>query len=862
MPVLVACTAAATTPALDELGDASVALAGLVAAGVVWFAAGRTGRPAGWRMLAVAPLFPVLGAVLAALVDPADPVERVIVRWLPTLPGYLLAIAGLLCLVERRRLRTGRRVAAEIALFLTASIVSVRLLVSGSVRDWHALPLAEQFVLGCAVVVTSATMAAALVVLALAEPARRRMGVVLLVGAVLLTTGRGLGTTAILSGAEAFVAPSRFLVAGGLLLLAFAVTLDPGRTPSPAADAVSARVDVGQLLPMGALLVAVAAAGAVRFGGGHLDVITWVGLLLAVGLAMVHRWFTACQELHLSTRLRRKEAYFRSLVHSGVDAVVILDGDLRVTWTSAALDRVLGPAAAGLEGQILLDAVHAEDRDLLGEALAGPGTHGLVALRLQDADGVWRCMEAGIADLRGDADVHGVVLQCRDMTERQAREHALRSIAYTDPQTGLPNRAGMLQLLADRLACESPGEEGATFLLVELDGLLSAREHTGRDVVGAVVAETGRRLRDTVRAEDVVARMGGGAFAVLASGTGADVDRLAGRILSVVEQPLVTTAGIVDLTATVGLVELDPAHDVEEHLVRADLAVRAARAAGPGTAQRYGAALGEAAARRERLRDDLRTARARGELFLVYQPVVSLSEQRVAGVEAQLRWRHPELGDIPPAEFLPIAEQAGLIGDLQRFALEEAARAAVALPETPEPIRMGVDAPAGYVAAGSLVTDVEEALRRSGLAPERLVLEIGADTVTSAEDRAGLDIATLRLMGVLVTLTDFGGDTSTLTHLTRLPIDIVKLDRGLVSRIDRDHRSKALCKSMVGIGRALGMLVVAEGVDTPAQLAALGDFGCDLAQGFVLARPMPLEQLVALVRDQSGALWPGLTAAR
>lgn len=864
VPAGIACAAAATTPELTGLGDASVALLGVVAAVVVWFAGGRSGRSRGWRLLAVAPLFPVLGALLTTVVDPADPLDRVILRWLPTLPGYALAILGLLCLVDRRQLRTGRRVAVEVALFLTACVVSVRLLVSGAVDDRLEPPLAEHVVLAAAVVVTSATMASALVVLGLVEPARRRMAVVLLAGTVLLTTGRGLGTSAILSDAAALTAASRFLVGGGLLLLALAVTLDPGRAaPAPSGTALSRSVDIGQLLPMGALLVAVAAAGIVRFTGGQLDLVTWVGLLLATLLAVVHRWFSACQEHRLTLRMRRKEAYFRSLVHSGVDAVVILDGALRVTWASGALDRVLGPAAAELMGRPLLDAVHPDDRTVLAEALAaGTGVPALLGLRLRDADGVWRCMEAAIADLRDDPDVGGVVLQCRDMTERQARERSLLSIAYTDPKTALPNRAGMLQLLADRLVPGSPSEERETFLVVELDGLLSARQLAGRDVVGSVVAEVGRRLRDTVRADDVVARLGGGAFAVLAAGDGADVDRLAGRILSVVEQPVMTSVGIVDLTAGVGLVELDPGLDVEELLVRADLAVRAAHAAGPGTAQRYGPVLGEAAARRDRLRDDLRSARARGELFLLFQPVVSLTEQRVAAVEAQLRWRHPELGEIPPAEFLPIAEQAGLLGELQRFALEEAAAAAAALPDTPEPIRVAVDAPAGYVATGALVADVEAALRRSGLAPERLVLEIGADTVASDDDRDGLDVATLRLMGVLVALVDFGGDSSTLTHLTRLPIDVVKLDRGFVSRIDRDRRTRALCESVVGIGRALGMAVVAEGVETAAQLAALSDFGCDLAQGFVLARPMPVEQLVALLRDEAGVLWPGLAVAR
>lgn len=864
VPAVVACTAAAATPALRDLGDLAVVLVGLITSVVVWTAARRPGLSAAWRLLAVAPLFPVLGALLSAVVDATDPLDRVVVRWLPTVPGYLIAIVALLGLAGRSRLRTGRPAAVEVALFLTSCLVSVRLLVGGPVGDWSGMLLAEQVVLGAAVVVTSATMTAALVLLGVVEPARRRMAVVLLVGTALLASGRGLGTSAVLTDAVGFISLSRFLVGGGLLLLALAVLLDPGRPVGDTAPRGFARsVDVGHLLPMGALLVAVAAAGAVRFMGHQLDMITWGGLLLAVLLAVAQRWTSACQEHHLSARLRRSESYFRSLVNSGTDAVVLLDDALRVTWASPALGRALGAAAAALVGQPLLASVHPEDQAALAGALAaGDAAPALLGLRLRDADGVWRCLEAGIADLRDDADVGAVVLQCRDMTERQARERSLQSVAYIDPMTTLPNRAGMLQLLEDRLAAAVDGREPGTLLMVELDGLLEAREHAGRDVVSAVVAEVGRRLRSTVRGEDVVARMGGGAFAVLAEGQGADADRLAGRILSVVEQPILTAAGIIDLTAAVGLVELDEGLSVEDLFVRGDLAVRAARESGPGVAQRYRAALGEAAARRERLREDLRSARAKGELFLMFQPVVSLADHQVAGVEALLRWRHTTLGEVLPAEFVPIAEQSGLIGELQRFALEEATRAAAALPESAAAVRIGVDAPAGYVATGAMIADVESALRRSGLAPERLLLEISDDTVTSSEERDGLDVSTLRLMGVHVALAGFGGDSSMLTHLTKLPIDMVKLDRAFVSRIDRDPKTRALCESIVGIGRALGMTVVAEGVETAAQLAVLSGFGCDFAQGFLLARPMPLEQLVALLSEDAGALWPGLVASR
>jgi diguanylate cyclase (GGDEF)-like protein len=473
-------------------------------------------------------------------------------------------------------------------------------------------------------------------------------------------------------------------------------------------------------------------------------------------------------------------------------------------------------------------------------------------LRLPDEAGEWRYLEAGISDLRDDADVGAVVLHCRDMTERHAREQALQGVAYTDPLTGLPNRAGLMQELGQATA--DPDAAPATLLFVELDGLDATREDAGREVLTAVVAEIARRIRATVRGEDVVARMGGGAFAVLAHGDDPDADRLAARCLSVIEQPIPTSAGIVELTAAVGLVPLEAGLGVEELLARSDLAVRAAQGAGPGTARRYEPALGDAAARRDRLRTDLQGAVARDELFLLFHPIKALDDQRITGVEAELRWRHGALGDIPPEEFLPLAERAGLIGDLERWALEQVATLAVRLPATDDPLRIGFKVPTGYLTSGTLVPDVERVLERSGLAPERLVLQISAPAVISEDERTALDVSSLRLMGVHVALNGFGSGDSALAHLTRLPIDIVKLDRSLITRIDRDPQSRALCESLVGIGRALGLDVVAEGVETPAQLAALEGFGCGFAQGFVIGRPLPLPGLVALLEERRRGL--------
>ncbi|MCW2684566.1 MAG: hypothetical protein JWP33_2479, partial [Blastococcus sp.] len=788
LPVALGCALATAQPvSLRLAGQLAVIGAGLLAAAVLWWAAPRTTRPRAWRLLATAPLLPVLGISITLAVGPVDPAAVAVLRWAPTVPGYVLAIVAVLGLVDRRRLRAGPRVAVEVALFLVACLVVVGLLVVGPAGSWSAFDLTERLVLGSAVLTTSAIMAAGLTLLGVIEAGRRSMAVVLLCGTVFLTLGRGLATSALLSGTPVPAGVARVLVAAGLLLVALAVLIDssPARAADDAEDRWQRRrgVVVESLLPHLALLTAVMAVGAVALAGARPSPATIGGLVLCVVLAAAHRGLTARQEQRLGARLQRSEAYFRSVVQSAGDAVVILDDELRIAWASPALDRALGQAAPALIGRLILDAAHPDDVPALAAALPGAGAvprtepagSGLLTVRLPDAAGEWRYLEAGVSDLRHVHDVGAVVLYCRDMTERHAREQALQRIAYTDPMTGLPNRAGVLQLLEE--AVSAPSDPGATLMLIELDGLTAARENAGRETVRAAMAEVGRRLRATVRGEDTVARLGGGAFAVLAHGDVADVDRLADRILSVVEQPIVTASGLVELTAGIGLVRVDRASGVEAILERADLAVRAAHQAGSGSARRYDDSLGDAAARRDLLRSDLQGASARGELYLLFQPIVSLEDQRIAGVETELRWRHETLGDIAPAEFIPLAERADLIGELVRWGLEESASAATAMPETGEPLRIGMRVSAGYLAGGTVVGDVEQALRRSGLSPERLVLQISAPSVAVDDERLGLDVASLRLMGVHVALTGFGSGSSALAHLTRLPIDIVKLDR-------------------------------------------------------------------------------------
>jgi diguanylate cyclase (GGDEF)-like protein/PAS domain S-box-containing protein len=866
VPVGAACTVSAGTPGQGYVGDLALAALGIATAVVLW-TAGRSKQSGwrGWRLLAPAPLLPVVGAVAVTVADPSSPLEQVALRWLPTVPGYALAVVGILTLVTPSRLRGGARPAVELTLFLTACVLLVQVLVLGPELSWLDLDPTGRAVLAAAVVVTSVTVAAAVLLLGVIESRRQPMALVLLAAAALLAPGRALGTSAMLTEEHVVGDVGRFLVAGGLVLLGAAVLLDPGPCPESHPQPRTGRsAHLRQLLPHLAMTVACFGAATVALTGHRISPVIAVGGSLCAVLAVLHRWLSARDEQRLNARLRRSEAYFRSLVAASSDAVLILDGGLRVTWSSATLGTTLGSPDAVPVGTDLLELVHPEDALPVARALLEPATGDAtppgLQLRLRHADRTWRYLEASFSDLRSDTVVRAVVLHCRDTTERVARERALEQVAFTDPVTGLPNRAGCEQLLEQALA--EAGTTRRSLLLIELDGLDAVREDAGHDVVTAVLVEVGRRLRATVRGGDPVTRVGGGAFAVLAEGAPHAVDLLADRCLSVIEQPLDTTAGLFDLSASIGVVDLGAAESVADLMTRAELAVRAAGAAGTGTALRYRPALGSAAERRARLREDLPGAWDRGELSVLFQPVVSMAEQRVTGVEALLRWQHPQLGEVPPTEFVPIAERAGVIGELQRWALETAAEAVLTLPHGAAPLRLGVNISASHVAARTLVRDVAAVLQSTGLAPERLILEITEATLMSEGEHVAVDMEALRLMGVHVALDDFGTGRSSLAHLTRLPIDVLKLDHAFVLRVDRDPKARALCESVVAIAGALGLDVVAEGVETPAQLGALRAAGCGFAQGFLLARPMRLLDLVSMLDHGAGQLWPGLVGSR
>jgi diguanylate cyclase (GGDEF)-like protein/PAS domain S-box-containing protein len=450
--------------------------------------------------------------------------------------------------------------------------------------------------------------------------------------------------------------------------------------------------------------------------------------------------------------------------------------------------------------------------------------------------------------------LHAVAHVLAGALERVRVEEQIRHDALHDALTGLPNRTLLLDRIEMALARSQRERTRVAVLFLDLDRLKvlndSLGHHAGDDLLRAV----GPRLAEVLRPSDTVARFGGDEFAVLLGSIAAEADALqvAERIVSAFERPFMVAGEPRFGSASVGIVVTDPAvpRTAAELLSDADAAMYRAKERGRGGYELFDAGLRARITERMRLEQDLRRALETGDgLWVAYQPIWRLPQSRLSGVEALVRWDHPERGGIPPSEFIPVAEDSGLIVELGARVLREACRQTARLRAQTPNLTLTVNVSARQVADPEIVETVAEALADAGLPAEALGLEITERLLLEETPATGLTIVALQELGVRLILDDFGTGYSSLRYLQRYPLDGLKIDRAFVAGLGDDGDGDgAIVEAIVGMARALGMHVVPEGVETAGQLARLAAIGCDYAQGFHLARPLPADGLEALLR--------------
>ncbi len=558
----------------------------------------------------------------------------------------------------------------------------------------------------------------------------------------------------------------------------------------------------------------------------------------------------------LSGRLRRSEVRFRSMVQNSSDLLILVDREGHAQFVSPAVERILGGTAASRTNRPVAEMIHPEDaewtRALLERLAATPGSVSGGEVRMRHVDGRWRWVELVGTNLLQDADVRGIVLNCRDVTDRRSLEDQLRHQAFHDPLTGLANRP----LLVDRIEHELEGrpmESPATtaVLLLDLDDFKTVNDSLGHAAGDELLAAVAERVRRTLRGRDTAARIGGDEFGILVrTGERSEVGSIAERILSAVREPIVLGEHHLTVAASMGIVFAEGRRSTADELLRsADVAMYMAKARGKGRSVVFEPSMHDAALRRLRLKADLEQGLEAGQFHLRYQPIIDLSTGATVGVEALLRWDHPAW-EIGPTEFVPFAEETGMIVPLGHWVLEEACRHAVALDATPagRGLDVSVNVSAVQVAQPAFADEVEGVLKASGLDPSRLILEL---TESVLVERRGVAIDTLiklRALGVRMAIDDFGTGYSSLSYLRELPIDILKIDIAFVAALDSGPEASAVVRSITRLATTLGLRTIAEGIERPEQAGRLRALGADLGQGFHYARPLTAPELGEFLR--------------
>jgi diguanylate cyclase (GGDEF)-like protein/PAS domain S-box-containing protein len=575
-----------------------------------------------------------------------------------------------------------------------------------------------------------------------------------------------------------------------------------------------------------------------RYTAADRDVLTFVSQHVA----------TAIDRRRAAAALEESEARFRTLAETAPCAIFIYQGD-RFRYANPAMSEISGYSREELMDTNFWSMVHPDFRDVVrqrgiarqrGEEKL-PGSYEFQIVR-KDGEVRWVQFSAGVIERDGEPAGLGTAF---DITERKRAEEQIRSLAYLDPLTGLPNRLLFNDRVTVAVAQAHRNQQRLAVIFLDLDRFKVINDSLGHTIGDRLLREVAQRLLAGVREGDTVARLGGDEFTLLLPGVlrAEDAAKIAEKLLEGLRQSFRLDGRELFVTASVGIsLYPDDGHDTETLIKNADTAMYRAKEQGRDNYQLYTHAMNATAVERLALENSLRKALAQGELLLYYQPLLDLGTGRVQGVEALLRWRHPERGLVPPSEFIPIAELTGLIVPIGNWTLRTACTQARHWQQAGHPnLTVAVNLSVRQFNQPDLAAQVRRALLESGLPPRSLDLEI---TESNAMQNAEGTIQTLRelkTLGVRVSIDDFGIGYSSLSYLKRLPIDTLKIDQSFVRDITTDPDDAAIATAVIALAHTLKLKVVGEGVETEEQLAFLSARHCDRVQGFLYSPPLAPE---------------------
>ncbi|MGW2592123.1 putative bifunctional diguanylate cyclase/phosphodiesterase [Streptomyces sp. NPDC001515] len=590
-------------------------------------------------------------------------------------------------------------------------------------------------------------------------------------------------------------------------------------------------------------------------------VVVLTGCTVVLAL-VVRQGIMLVDNIALTQELAQKENHFRSLVQGSSDVIMIAAPTGVLRYVSPAAAGVYGREADELVGAELASIIHPEDlgrvvhevrRFLAAPPAEEPTTR--IECRFRSGSGDWLNVESTVNRHQG-----GLILNSRDVTERVRLQAQLQHNAEHDPLTDLPNRALFTSRVSAVLGGRRAGDAGTAVLFIDLDGFKAANDRLGHQAGDELLIQAARRLQDSVRSGDTAARLGGDEFAALIVGDGGrdqaarefQVHEIADRLRVTLSEPYRVGAGEARVTASIGVAFAEPGITPTDLMRNADLAMYRAKAGGKDRVELYAPQMQAEVVRRSELTARLRSALREGEFALLHQPVVHLASGTVAAVAAQARWRSAQGLLFTPAEFLRVAEDSERTAELGRWLLEEAVERAADRARAGHQVAVAVRLPARRLLdKGIPFGSVEALLTRYGLPSGALMIEVADSDPRVPFEELEQRLAALRRLGVRIALDGFGSGYAAINALRRLPIDVLKLDRGLVEGVVESARLHKITSGLLRIACDLGMQSVADGVDVPEQVLALRAMGCTHGQGMAFSGPLDEYRLRrALVRGE------------
>ncbi len=640
----------------------------------------------------------------------------------------------------------------------------------------------------------------------------------------------------------------------GPLLLGLVVTL-PSLRSLVAATGEPFRVHWSQifgllfaaLVPLGSLMLMLA------FGLSSTSsfVVVSLATVSVVVLALARMW-RLVDQVRLLTE-QRGHARLAAMVEHSSDVVMLADDQGRVNYASPGLRATLGYDPESWSGRHLVDVVIDDERDdalRQFDRLVESGHGGTVEFEtsLLHADGQHRKANVVVANLVGGAAVDGIVATFRDVTEQRNLERQLSHRAFHDELTGLANRALFLDRMDHALRVTRPVSDPVVVLFVDLDDFKSVNDVLGHAVGDQLLKTVADRIRHAAGSGDTAARLGGDEFAILLEDRGG-IERaidVAESLLDALRDPVTIAGYDVAVLASVGVAVAAPEMNTTSLLRDADVAMYEAKRAGKGQIRIFDPAMRLVATKHLEYRSELAAALDEQQLRLVYMPFVDLRTGQVTGAEALVRWHHPEHGDIPASEFIPIAERSGQIVPLGYWVLETALGQAASWRPG---IYLSVNVSGVQIRQPDFVERMIAAVDRHHVDPRTVVLEITETVLVDEGDRATETIKRLREEGFRFAVDDYGAGYCSLSHLQRHPVDLLKIDRASIEEFGNDPLGNTLTRTILQMADSLELLTVAEGIETSSQLRELRRFGCDLGQGYLLSKPLEADDLAQRFRQ-------------